>query len=104
MMRDSAVYNKYTTPEGVEQLMSKYLYKMFLAEQDWLTNLGFFQPQLFHNLPCQFNRQTSIRKESKYWRIQRRLYYSNLDHFLFIRSRFTLKLIESGLSLYSQII
>ena len=60
-MRQDPVYNKYITPEGVDVLMNKYLYKMFLAEQDWLTNLGFSHPHLFYNLPCQFNRQTSIR-------------------------------------------
>ena len=60
-MRNSTLYNKYTAPTGVDALMSKYLYEMFLAEQDWLTNLGFTHPQLFYNLPCQFNRQTSIR-------------------------------------------
>ena len=33
---------------------------MFLAEQDWMTNLGFSYPHLFYHLPCQFNRQTTI--------------------------------------------
>ena len=37
---------------------------MFLAEQDWLTNLGWTEPDLFYNLPCTFNRQTSIRDGS----------------------------------------
>lgn len=59
-MRESALYNHYVTPEGVDQLMTKYLYVMFLAEQDWMTNLGFSHPELFYNLPCEFNRQTSI--------------------------------------------
>ena len=61
-MRRSEEYNKYTTPEGVDSLMTRYSYRMFLAEQDWLTNLGFSHPQMIYNLPCQFNRQTSIRK------------------------------------------
>ena len=61
-MRRSELYNYYTSPGGVDELMTKYSYRMFLAEQDWLTNLGFSHPHLIHNLPCQFNRQTSIRK------------------------------------------
>ena len=60
-MRGSRLYNKYTTAEGVRELMTKYSYRMFLAEQDWLTNLGFTHPSMIYNLPCQFNRQTSIK-------------------------------------------
>ena len=60
-MRDSAVYNEFIAPRGVDRLMTRFLYTMFLAEQDWLTNLGWTHPELFHNLPCEFNRQTSIR-------------------------------------------
>ena len=60
-MRRSSLYNHYTTVGGVERLMSKFSYKMFLAEQDWLTNLGFTHPNMIYNLPCQFNRQTSIK-------------------------------------------
>ena len=60
-MRASAVYNKYITSKGVDKLMTSFMYKMFLAEQDWLTNLGWTRPDLFYNLPCEFNRQTSIR-------------------------------------------
>ena len=59
-MRESVLYNQHVTPEGVDQLMTKYMYTMFLAEQDWMTNLGFSYPHLFYHLPCQFNRQTSI--------------------------------------------
>ena len=59
-MRKSALYNWYVTAEGVDYLMNKYGYKMFLAEQDWMSNLGFSHPTLFYNLPCNFNRQTSI--------------------------------------------
>ena len=60
-MRESDLYNMYTTSQGVDKLMKKYSYKMFLAEQDWLTNLGFTHPHMIYNLPCQFNRQTSIK-------------------------------------------
>ena len=60
-MRRSSLYNQYTTAGGVESLLTKYSYRMFLAEQDWLTNLGFTHPSMIYNLPCQFNRQTSIK-------------------------------------------
>ena len=60
-MRASAVYNEYIAPRGVDRLMTRFMYQMFLAEQDWLTNLGWSHPDLFYNLPCEFNRQTSIR-------------------------------------------
>ena len=60
-MRASAVYNGYIAPRGVDRLMTSFMYQMFLAEQDWLTNLGWSHPDLFYNLPCEFNRQTSIR-------------------------------------------
>ena len=36
------------------------MYKISLAEQDFLTNLGFIHPELFHILPCTFNKQESI--------------------------------------------
>ena len=80
-MRASPRYNWYTTRAGVEELVARcsidiyvspystdtvprYGYTMFLAEQDWLTNLGWTEPDLFYNLPCTFNRQTSIRDGS----------------------------------------
>ena len=59
-MRESALYNQYVTPEGVDQLMEKYMFKMTVGDQDWMTNLGFSHPDIFYHLPCQFNRQTSI--------------------------------------------
>ena len=59
-MRESVSYNQYVTPEGVDQLMKKYMFKMSVGDQDWMTNLGFSHPDLFYHLPCQFNRQTSI--------------------------------------------
>jgi hypothetical protein len=59
-MRESVLYNQYVTPEGVDHLMQKYMFKMSVGDQDWMTNLGFSHPDLFYHLPCQFNRQTSI--------------------------------------------
>jgi len=59
-MRKSQVYNSYLEPLMAEELLAKYLYRATLAEQDWMTNLGFSYPELFHVLPCHFNAQTSI--------------------------------------------
>ena len=59
-MRESILYNAYIAQDKVRSLMNKYSYKMSLAEQDWFTNLGISEPELFYNLPCQFNRQTSL--------------------------------------------
>ena len=59
-MRESNLYNAYIAQDNVRSLMNKYSYKMSLAEQDWFTNLGISEPELFYNLPCQFNRQTSL--------------------------------------------
>ena len=59
-MRESVLYNHYVTPGGVDQLMKKYMFKMTVGDQDWMTNLGFSHPELFYSLPCNYNRQTSI--------------------------------------------
>lgn len=59
-MRKSNLYNSYITPERVNELTKLYMYNMTLGDQDWFTNLGFSQPELFYLLPCQFNAQTSI--------------------------------------------
>ena len=67
-MRRSAIYNSYLTTAGVtkvnqepdteqlhldftvifSQLLTRYEYSMILAEQDWMTNLGWSHPELFH--------------------------------------------------------
>ena len=40
--------------------ISRYIYPISLAEQDFFTNLGFTHPDLFQVLPCHFNTQSSI--------------------------------------------
>ena len=40
--------------------MFRYMYPFALAEQDFLTNLGFEHAELFHILPCPFNTQVSL--------------------------------------------
>ncbi len=41
-------------------LLSRYMYKVSLAEQDLFTNIDFDYPKLIKILPCQFNAQMSI--------------------------------------------
>eukprot|EP00090_Calanus_glacialis_P035515 TRINITY_DN60619_c0_g1_i1.p1 TRINITY_DN60619_c0_g1~~TRINITY_DN60619_c0_g1_i1.p1 ORF type:complete len:215 (-),score=40.37 TRINITY_DN60619_c0_g1_i1:49-642(-) len=59
-MRASHVYNSYLTVENVSRLIEKYEYPLTLAEQDWMTNLGWDRPDIFYLLPCKFNMQVSI--------------------------------------------
>lgn len=66
-MRDSEIYNEYLEAGRVAQLRDRYMYDFALGDQDWLTNLGFSHPELFHLLPCQFNKQTSIQYLAPPW-------------------------------------
>lgn len=59
-MRSSQVYGKYMEVEEVEKLIRRYKFNLTLGDQDWFTELGWDQPDLFHILPCHFNAQTSI--------------------------------------------
>jgi hypothetical protein len=63
-MRDSADYADFLLPAAVDRVMGAYGFYSNLAVQDWLTNLGFARPDLFHVLPCQWNAQQSV----EYWR------------------------------------
>ena len=44
---------------------SRFGFQISLAEQDFFTNLGFIHPELFHILPCTFNKQESIQVRSR---------------------------------------
>jgi len=59
-MRASTVYNSFLNDARVDYLAKKYMYPFALAEQDFLTNLGFEHAELFHILPCPFNTQVSL--------------------------------------------
>ncbi|XP_023325649.1 uncharacterized protein LOC111699261 isoform X2 [Eurytemora carolleeae] len=59
-MRENEVYNSFLTREKVNFLIQKFGFQISLAEQDFFTNLGFIHPELFHILPCTFNKQESI--------------------------------------------
>ena len=62
-MRSSKLYNEFVTGDRVRQLHNLYMFDYSLGDQDWFSELGFSHPDLFHLLPCQFNRQTSIQVE-----------------------------------------
>ncbi|XP_023346611.1 xyloside xylosyltransferase 1 [Eurytemora carolleeae] len=59
-MRNNEIFNRYLEPENMKQLMKMYRYRSILAEQDWFTNLGFTNPDLFYVLPCTYNAQTTL--------------------------------------------
>jgi len=59
-MRANEDYNKYLEKDNMFELLRMFMYKTVLAEQDWMTNLGFLMPDIFYILPCTFNAQTSI--------------------------------------------
>ena len=62
-MRSSKLYNEFVTGDRVRQLHNLYMFDYSLGDQDWFSELGFSHPNLFHLLPCQFKRQTSIQVE-----------------------------------------
>lgn len=66
-MRDSKLYNEYLEEGRVTQLRDQYMYDFSLGDQDWFTNLAFTHPELFHKLPCQWNKQTSIQYLTPPW-------------------------------------
>ena len=55
--------------------LSRFGFQISLAEQDFFTNLGFIHPELFHILPCTFNKQESIQ-------VSRRRGGENLNFFI----------------------
>ena len=60
-MRQSKKLYPYLAPIVVRSLIDKYgIAQMSLGDQDWLTCLSWDHPDLFHILPCQFNRQTDL--------------------------------------------
>lgn len=56
-MRESKLYQKLITPESVDELTQKYSFKGHLGDQDFFTLIGMEHEELFHVLPCTWNRQ-----------------------------------------------
>jgi len=63
-MRQSSTWESLLQPEKVFDLMRTYGYHVTLGDQDWFTNVGFENRDLYYRLPCQFNSQVSV----QYWR------------------------------------
>lgn len=61
-MRSSALYQELLLKERVENLTAKYSFKGILGDQDYYTLLGCEHPELFHVLPCTWNKQLC-----RYW-------------------------------------
>jgi len=59
-MRNSTEYNKYCEAEEMVDMFHKYFHQPSLGDQDWFTDVGFENPDLFYILPCQFNAQTTL--------------------------------------------
>lgn len=56
-MRKSELYNNLIDPSILEKLTSKYKFKGHLGDQDFFTLIGMDHEELFHVLPCNWNRQ-----------------------------------------------
>uniref|UniRef100_H2Z3T5 Xyloside xylosyltransferase 1 n=1 Tax=Ciona savignyi TaxID=51511 RepID=H2Z3T5_CIOSA len=56
-MRSSNMYKSYMDANRLQQLSQKYYFKGHLGDQDFYTLLSFEYPQLFHVLPCGWNKQ-----------------------------------------------
>jgi len=69
-MRINKIFNRFLEPENLKWLLNKFEYQSILAEQDWMTNLGWLHPDLFYHLPCTYNAQTSLelmRNDTKHY-------------------------------------
>ena len=56
-MRNSALYNSLLNRQSLEQLTAEFEFKGHLGDQDFFTLLNMKYEQLFHVLPCTWNRQ-----------------------------------------------
>ena len=56
-MRKSKSYNSLLTAETVKALTEKFMFKGHLGDQDFYTLIALEHEELFHILPCNWNRQ-----------------------------------------------
>ena len=56
-MRQSELYNSLLNEESLARLTEELSFKGHLGDQDFFTMLGMKYEQLFHILPCEWNRQ-----------------------------------------------
>ena len=64
-MRDSTLYNSQLTEKSLARLTAEFTFKGNYGDQDFYTLLGMKYPQLFHRLPCGWNRQLCRSKRRK---------------------------------------
>jgi hypothetical protein len=56
-MRKSEVYNSLLSAESIKLLTEKFLFKGHLGDQDFYSLISLEHEELFHVLPCTWNRQ-----------------------------------------------
>ena len=56
-MRKSDIYNSLLSANSVKQLTEKYMFKGHLGDQDFYSLISLEHEELFHVLPCNWNRQ-----------------------------------------------
>jgi xylosyl alpha-1,3-xylosyltransferase len=56
-MRSSKLYQRLITPEAVEELTKEFSFKGHLGDQDFFSLIGMKYEEIFHVLPCTWNRQ-----------------------------------------------
>ncbi len=56
-MRHSLLYQSLITPESVDRLTEKYSFQGHLGDQDFFSLIGMENEEVFHVLPCTWNRQ-----------------------------------------------
>ena len=59
-MRESSLYQSLITPELVDKFTEKYSFKGHLGDQDFFSLIGMEHEELFHILPCTWNRYALI--------------------------------------------
>ncbi|XP_022085553.1 uncharacterized protein LOC110976527 [Acanthaster planci] len=59
-MRRSAAYRSFVNAEKIHELTEKYHFKGHLGDQDFFTLISLEKPDLFHILPCSWNRQLCV--------------------------------------------
>lgn len=59
-MRNSELYNSLLNREALEKLTKEFEFKGHLGDQDFFTLLSMKHEELFHILPCNWNRQLCI--------------------------------------------
>ena len=56
-MRESKLYNSLLNAKSIGELTSEFEFKGHLGDQDLFSLLSMKHEELFHILPCQWNRQ-----------------------------------------------